>query len=268
MDYAIGDIQGCFDTLQKLLKKINFNIDSDRLFFLGDVVNRGNKSLETLRFIISLKDNAQMVLGNHDFHLLACALTPRLPNRKDTFHDILLSPDKNTLLDFLLTRPLLIENNSALLVHAGIPPLWDKTKAFKRAKQVEKRLQSSHVEEFLTIMYGNEPNQESDYLNDDDVCRYTINAMMRMRFCKTNGELEFEHKLNINQAPNGFKAWFMHEDRVLKNTRILFGHWSTLKNISVDYIFPMDHGCVWGERLSAINLETYKETSQQCAEIN
>ena len=181
MDYAIGDVQGCFDTLQQLLKEIHFNIDKDRLFFLGDVVNGGNKSLETLRFIKSLKDNAQMVLGNHDFHLLACALTSHRPNRKDTFHDILGAPDKSALLDYLLTRPLLIEQSNALLVHAGIPPQWDRTTALQRTQQVEMRLQSERVEDFLSIMYGNEPAKESESLNEDEVCRYAINAMMRMR---------------------------------------------------------------------------------------
>ena len=268
MDYAIGDVQGCFDTLQQLLKEINFNVDSDRLFFLGDVVNRGNKSLETLRFIKSLKDNAQMVLGNHDFHLLVCALTPHHPNRKDTFHDILNAPDKNTLLDYLLTRPLLIEQSNALLVHAGIPPQWSKTKALKQNKLVESRLQGGDIEQFLSVMYGNEPAKESDYLTEDEVCRYAINAMMRMRLCKVDGELEFEHKMNVNKAPNGFMAWFMHENRVLRDTDVLFGHWSTLGNININCIHPLDHGCVWGEKLSALNLETHQLTSVRSVEAS
>ena len=268
MDYAIGDVQGCFDTLKQLLKKINFNVDSDRLFFLGDVVNRGNKSLETLRFIKSLKENAEMVLGNHDFHLLVCALTSHRPNRKDTFHDILQAPDKNTLLDYLLTRPLLIEHNDALLVHAGIPPQWDKTTALKRAKQVEKRLQDNRTKDFLGIMYGNEPAKESDCSNEDEICRYTINAMMRIRFCKGDGELEFEHKLNIDRAPIGFKAWFEHENRALNNTDVLFGHWSTLRNINTKHVYPLDHGCVWGEKLSALNLANYETTSILSVEVD
>lgn len=268
MDYAIGDVQGCFDTLQQLLKEIHFNIDKDRLFFLGDVVNRGNKSLETLRFIKSLKDNAQMVLGNHDFHLLACALTSHRPNRKDTFHDILGAPDKSALLDYLLTRPLLIEQSNALLVHAGIPPQWDRTTTLQRTQQVEMRLQSERVEDFLSIMYGNEPAKESESLNEDEVCRYAINAMMRMRFCKADGELEFEHKLDINTAPNGFKAWFMHENRALRETDVLFGHWSTLGNINVDHVHPLDHGCVWGEKLSALNLATQQLTSVRSIEVS
>jgi bis(5'-nucleosyl)-tetraphosphatase (symmetrical) len=268
MDYAIGDVQGCFDTLQLLLKKINFTADRDRLFFLGDVVNRGNKSLETLRFIKSLKDNAQMVLGNHDFHLLVCALTPHRPNRKDTFHDILDAPDKNALLDYLLTRPLLIEQNNALLVHAGIPPQWSKEKALKQNKLVESHLQGGDVGQFLSVMYGNEPAKELGCLNEEEICRYAINAMMRMRFCKADGELEFEHKMNVDQAPNNYKAWFMHENRVLKNTNILFGHWSNLSGICVDYIHPLDHGCVWGEHLSAINVATHKSTSVRSIEVN
>jgi len=268
MDYAIGDVQGCFDTLQQLLSKISFKTDKDRLFFLGDVVNRGNKSLETLRLIRSLKDNAQMVLGNHDFHLLVCALTSHRPNRKDTFNDILEAPDRNALLDYLLTRPLLIERNHALLVHAGIPPQWNKKTALKRAKQVEKNLQSNTAESFLASMYGNEPTSESSCVNEEEICRYTINALMRMRFCKANGELEFEHKMNADQAPKEYKAWFMHKSRVLNNEPVVFGHWSTLNNINIDYIYPMDHGCVWGETLSAINLDSYKITSQPSVETS
>jgi len=268
MDYAIGDVQGCFDTLTHLLKKINFNVDKDRLFFLGDVVNRGNKSLDTLRFIISLKENAEMVLGNHDFHLLVCALTPHHPNRKDTFDDILQASDKSTLLDFLLTKPLLIEHNNALMVHAGIPPQWNKDEAVRQASEVEKQLQGSNVEQFLSIMYGDEPAKESECSSEDEKYRYAINAMMRMRFCKADGELEFEHKMNVDKNPTGFKAWFLHNNRALKNTDVLFGHWSNLNGINLNHVYPLDHGCVWGEKLSAFNLTTRKLTSVRSIETN
>ena len=153
MDYIIGDVQGCYDTLQKLLKKINFSEDRDRLFFLGDVVNRGNKSLETLRFIYSLRENANVVLGNHDFHLLVCALTSQKPNLKDTFSDILNAPDKNTLLDYLLSRPLILEHQDAILVHAGIPPQWNTSDAFQNAELVHQQLQVNNPEQFLSRMY-------------------------------------------------------------------------------------------------------------------
>ena len=150
MDYAIGDVQGCFKSLKGLLNKINFNTDRDRLFFLGDVVNRGNNSLETLRFIQSNQDNMDMVLGNHDFHLLVCALTERKPNKNDTFLDILSANDKTVLLDYLLTRPLVIKHNKALFVHAGVPPQWSKSEVIKNAEAVHKNLQSKNVSGFLS----------------------------------------------------------------------------------------------------------------------
>jgi len=184
MDYIIGDVQGCYDTLQKLLKKINFREDKDRLFFLGDVVNRGNKSLETLRFIYSLKENANMILGNHDFHLLVCALTSQKANIKDTFSDIINAPDKHTLLDYLLTRPLILEHQGALLVHAGIPPQWNAYDALKNAELVHQQLQVNNPSQFLSKMYSDEPLCYSDKLSNEEKCRYTINALMRMRFCK------------------------------------------------------------------------------------
>ena len=193
MDYIIGDVQGCYDTLQKLLKKINFNEERDRLFFLGDLVNRGKKSLETLRFIYAIRENANMVLGNHDFHLLVCSLTSQKPNFKDTFSDIINAPDKHTLLDYLLTRPLILEHQGAILVHAGIPPQWNISNTFQNAELVQQQLQNN-PKQFLSKMYGNKPSCYSNKLNNEEKCRYTINALLRMRFCKKNGELEFNHK--------------------------------------------------------------------------
>ena len=266
MDYIIGDVQGCFNTLRQLLKNINFSEDRDRLFFLGDVVNRGNKSLETLRFIYSLKENANVVLGNHDFHLLVCALTSQKPNFKDTFLDIINAPDKNTLLDYLLTRPLILEHKGALLVHAGIPPQWNISDALQNAELVHQKLQVNNPAKFLSKMYDNEPSCYSDELNNEEKCRYTINALMRMRFCKSNGELEFNHKMNIDQAPVGFKAWFLHTNRKLKDKDIFFGHWSTLKGFNIEHVYPMDNGCVWGERLTAYNLSTLEYISQNSIE--
>ena len=267
-DYLIGDIQGCFDALQKLLKKVQFSIDKDQLFFLGDVVNRGNKSLETLRFIKDLTENTQMVLGNHDFHLLACALGDKTPNNKDTFGDILNAKDAQELIDFLLQQPLVIEHQNALLVHAGIPPLWDKTMVLKQSSIVEKHLQDTKAGDFISAMYGNHPATWTDNLDEMNACRYTINACMRMRFCQTNGTLEFAGKMNYDTAPDGFKAWFLHENRVLKNTDIFFGHWSTLSDVNQPHIYPMDHGCVWGANLggalNAIRFEDKQVFSVSC----
>ena len=241
MDYAIGDVQGCFKTLSALLKKIQFKSDIDRIFFLGDVVNRGSNSLKVLRFIYSNRDNMQMVLGNHDFHLLVCALTKRNPNKKDTFQDILAASDKTILLDYLLRRPLVIDYNNALLVHAGVPPQWNITKTLENSKLVEKNLQSENVVDFLSRMYGNSPHTWNEDLSNEEKSRYTINALMRMRFCKENGELEFDHKLNTDKGPPGYKAWFFHT-RKIYDQKILFGHWSTLKDVNIRNIYPLDHG--------------------------
>ena len=266
MDYAIGDVQGCYKTLLALLRKINFNIDRDRLYFLGDVVNRGSNSLETLRFIYSNKDNMDLVLGNHDFHLLVCALTERKPNKKDTFLDILTSTDRAKLIDYLLQRPLAIDYKGSLFVHAGVPPQWDKSDVLLNSAIVENNLQSNQVVSFLSKMYGNSPNSWRDNMSNIEKSRYIINALMRIRFCKKNGELEFDHKLNIDKNPKGYKAWFLHSKRIMNNQRIFFGHWSTLKEIKIKNIYPLDHGCVWGGMLTAYDLTNREQISQRSLE--
>ncbi len=265
-DYLIGDVQGCFDSLQKLLKEIKFSTEKDHLFFLGDIVNRGNKSLDTLRFIKDLASNgkASMVLGNHDFHLLACSIGGKNPNKKDTFADVINAKDSDDLLDFLREQPLAIKHKDALIVHAGIPPKWDADMVLKRSGVVEKYLKSDNISSFLTSMYDDNPNYWNDDLNELDKCRYTINALMRMRFCKSNGELEFKHKMDYLQAPDGYKAWFAHKNRNLKDVDIFFGHWSTLSKINVKHIYPVDHGCIWGGSLSAIRLKDKKIFSVKC----
>jgi bis(5'-nucleosyl)-tetraphosphatase (symmetrical) len=263
-DYIIGDVQGCYESLIKLLSKIQFSKDKDRLFFLGDVVNRGADSLRTLRFIKSLDENAEMVLGNHDFHLMACALSSKKPNIKDTFSDILESKYKHELIDFLLSKPLIINHNEATLVHAGIPPNWDENLALSQSLKVQDNLQRSDVGGFIVEMYRNEPTTWKNNLNETDDCRYTINALLRMRFCKDDGSLEFEHKANYDKAPSNYKAWFLHNNRLLNRRDIFFGHWSTLRGVSVPHIYPLDHGCVWGENLRAIRLTDKKIFSIDC----
>ncbi|MDG2396006.1 symmetrical bis(5'-nucleosyl)-tetraphosphatase [Candidatus Thioglobus sp.] len=263
-DYLIGDVQGCYDSLQSLLKKINFSLDKDQLFFLGDVINRGDKSLETLAFIKAHTDNTSMVLGNHDFHLLACAFGTITPNKKDTFTDILQANNSTELLEFLLQQPLIIKHKEVFMVHAGIPPNWNDSIAVSQAKQVEQYLQSQDVGHFLTQMYDNNPRTWHKDLDKLEQCRYTVNALMRMRFCQADGKLEFKHKMNFDSAPRGYQAWFDHKERLLKNTDIFFGHWSTLKHVDRAHIYPMDHGCVWGGALSAIRLSDKKVFSVSC----
>lgn len=262
--YLIGDIQGCFDPLQALLKKAQFSIDKDQLFFLGDVVNRGAKSLETLRFIKDLGENAKMLLGNHDFHLLACVLGNKIPSNKDTFVNIINAKDCFELIDFLRQQPLVIEHQTALLVHAGIPPIWHKTTLLKQTAAVEKHLQSQQSGDFINAMYGNHPHTWTHNLGAMDACRYTINACMRLRFCQADGTLEFKHKMDVDTAPENFKAWFLHKNRLLKDTDIFFGHWSTLSNITQAHVYPMDKGCAWGGDLSMIRFEDKEVFSVAC----
>ncbi len=262
--YLIGDVQGCFDALQRLLKKLKFSTDKDQLLFLGDVVNRGDKSLQTLNFIKDLQANARMVLGNHDFHLLNCALTGKKPSSQDTIGDILTASNKNQLIDFLLQKPLVIKHKDALMVHAGIPPLWNEKTLLANAQQVQQQLQSERAPAFIANMYGDYPKTWQEDMSYQAQCRYSINALMRMRFCTPDARLEFAHKTNHNQAPTGYKAWFLHDNRVLKNTDIFFGHWSTLKSIKHPHIYPLDYGCVWGGRLAGINLASKQITTVNC----
>jgi len=263
-EYVIGDVQGCYDSLINLLDNIHFSLDKDKLFFLGDVVNRGPESLKTLRYIINLRDNADMVIGNHDFHLIACALGSIRPNRKDTFGDVLQANDKYKLIEFLLSRPLVIEKNDALLVHAGIPPNWGTDISINKSKMVQKYLQKEGVKDFIVNMYSNEPSNWNKNLNEISDCIYSINAFMRMRFCKSNGELEFANKGDYRDPPEGYKAWFLHEKRALKEKDIFFGHWSSLSKINKKYIYPVDSGCVWGGKLSAIRISDKKLFSVKC----
>ena len=263
-DYLVGDVQGCFTNLEKLLKQLKFSADKDHLFLLGDVVNRGPESLKTLRFIKDNPDTVSMILGNHDFHLLACAFGDRTPGSKDTFVDILQAPDRLELLDFIRQQPLLIEHKGALLVHAGIPPIWDKRTALENAALVEAELRLDDISDFLQAIYEDQPNYWSTEHNQIDTCRYTVNALLRMRFCTRDSELEFKHKANFDQAPEGYQAWFMHDNRQLSDTDIFFGHWSALGGIEIPHIYPMDQGCVWGRSLGAIRLEDKQQFSVKC----
>ena len=208
-----------------------------------------------------------MVLGNHDFHLLVCALSDRHPNKKDTFHDILEANDKNTLLDYLIEKPLAIEYEDCLMVHAGVPPNWSQSDVINNAALVHSQLRNENLSEFLSQMYCNLPHTWSENLTIEEKCRYTINALMRIRFCKEDGELEFEHKLNVDKNPTGYKAWFLHKKRLMKEQKIFFGHWSSLKNVNTNNIYPLDHGCIWGGQLTAYNLTNNTYISQDSVEI-
>ena len=268
--YAIGDIQGCFDEFQQLLKLIRFTED-DHLLIAGDLVNRGPKSLETLRHIKNLGDQATIVLGNHDLHLLAVHYGAVAPKRADTLHEIIEAPDRQELMDWLRKQKLMVFNQefNAVLVHAGIPPCWTIKKAKKRAKEVETVLRSTLAREFFQHMYGNKPDCWSGKYEGWDRLRLITNYFTRMRFCTPEGRLDFSAKGTLESQPPGHQPWFKlsRKDPMEQDIQILFGHWAALEGYAeTENVVALDTGCVWGNKLSALRLKDKQMFSVAAAE--
>ena len=262
--FVIGDIQGCCDQLETLLSLI-FDVDADaRILFAGDLVNRGPKSLEALRLVKKMGQRADTVLGNHDLHLLAVAHGIRKAHRSDTLDDILLAPDRDELLDWLRHRPLALFEQDHLLVHAGLFPQWTAEQAMARAQEVQDILRGPDWLDFLAQMYGNTPDQWDDNLKGVERWRCIINGLTRMRFCSTDGVMDFATKEGTAGAPNGYSPWFDVPDRKSKNISVVFGHWSTLGLLMRDNIVCLDTGCVWGGKLSAVCLNDRRVLQIEC----
>ena len=253
--YMIGDIQGCDQPLGRLLDKLDFSPSRDTLYLLGDLVNRGPDSLGVLRRLMALGNSAQCLLGNHDLHLLAVAHGVRKPHRSDTFDDILSAPDRTGLLDWVRTRSLALEAQGWLMVHAGVLPAWDKAQTLALAHEVETVLSGPGWGVFLQGMYGNHPDAWSEALRGPERLRVIVNALTRLRFCSSEGVMEFDTKDSAAAAPAGFMPWFDIPDRKTLGTPIAFGHWSTLKSAaSGSNTLALDTGCVWGGCLTAARL--------------
>ena len=248
--YAIGDVQGCFDELQKLLETLRFSA-ADRLWFVGDLVNRGPKSLEVLRFVRSLGARAVTVLGNHDLHLVTQHEGFERARADDTFADVLAAPDRVELVDWLRQRPLMHVERAYALVHAGLLPQWNIRQAMRLAREVEGALGGPAYREFLEHMYGSKPDQWSDDLAGWDRLRVIVNAMTRMRFCTPAGRMEF--RANGRQAPAGYRPWY--ETRPPERHFLICGHWSALGLKLAPRAALLDSGCVWGGALTALRLE-------------
>ena len=266
-DYAIGDLQGCLEAFDCLLKKIAFNPDRDRLFLAGDLINRGPDSLGTLRRVYQLRDNVHSVLGNHDLHLLAVAHGATESKRKDTLAEILNAPDRVELLGWLQQHPLLIDlaEHNATLTHAGIPPLWTLAEARSRAAEVEAVLKDDRCGEFFAHMYGNQPAGWDDSLAGPDRWRVITNHFTRMRFVNTAGELDLTTKGEADAPPRGFLPWFLHPKRKATGTRLLFGHWAALEgHTGVAKVDALDTGCVWGGSLTALRLDDLTRIQCHC----
>ena len=249
--YAIGDVQGCFDELQALLKECGYRKKSDRLWFVGDLVNRGPKSLEVLRFVRDLGDRAVVVLGNHDLHLVTQHEGFERRRKDDTFDDVLEAADARELVEWLRTRPMMHAADGYAMVHAGLLPQWSVEKARRLGAEVEAALRAAGYREFLKNMYGSKPEAWSDSLAGWDRLRVVVNAMTRMRFCTREGKMDFHAK--GAKPPPGHLRWY--ETRAAKEVPIVFGHWSQLGLRLDPHATCLDSGCVWGGSLSALRLE-------------
>jgi bis(5'-nucleosyl)-tetraphosphatase (symmetrical) len=255
--YAIGDVQGCHDELTGLLAKLRFRSDRDQLVFVGDLVNRGPQSLEVLRFVKSLGAGAQCVLGNHDLHLLAHYFEPqRKLHRGDTLQAVLDAPDCDALIEWLLALPLAIHDaaRGELVVHAGLVPQWSAADAAEHGARASRALRDD-PEDFLGHMYGNEPDMWSEDLKKKDRLRFTINVLTRLRYCTAAGRVNLKLKDAPQETPGPFAPWFSHAGRRSADTRVIFGHWSTLGLLHGTKLLALDTGCVWGGSLTALDLD-------------
>ncbi|MEN9374249.1 MAG: hypothetical protein RIR79_1801 [Pseudomonadota bacterium] len=263
--YLIGDLQGCNAALQRLLDKIDFSPSRDTIYFLGDLVNRGEDSAGVLRRLMGYGASAQCLLGNHDLNLLAVASGTRKIRRKDTLEGILNAPDRDALLYWLRHQKMAIllprTNQPLLMVHAGILPSWTVYQAFALAQEVETALQSHYADELFQSMYANTPPTWNNRLRGMDRLRTIINALTRLRFCTVQGEMEFETTGGMAEAPEGYMPWFNVPNRQSAHATIAFGHWSTLGWLNRSDVIAMDSGCVWGGCLSALrfNLQNHAQ---------
>lgn len=265
--YAIGDIQGCADSLRQLLDRIGFDPAQDRLWLTGDLVNRGPDSLAVLRFIKSLGDRVVTVLGNHDLHLLAAWLGHVRPKSSDTIQQVLEAPDVDELMHWLRMQPLLHHDPALgyLMTHAGIAPGWDLATAKRCAAEVETALRGPDYSAFLREIYGNEPDLWSESLTGTDRLRYITNALTRMRCCDSDGRLLLNYKGTLENRPAGHIPWFAVPNRRYDGPTIICGHWSALGFRDADGVLAIDTGCLWGGQLTAVRLDGPRQrTSINC----
>ena len=263
--YAIGDLQGCDEELDALLKRLKFSADRDRLWFVGDLVNRGPASLAALRRVRALGDNAVVVLGNHDLHLLAVASGVHRRRKSDTLDAVLAAPDRDALLEWLITRPLAYAEADDLLVHAGLVPQWTVALTLSLADEVSRALRRD-PRALFEHMYGNEPERWREDLSGAERLRFTINVLTRLRVCTADGRVDLAMKGAPPPPPSPLRPWFVHPRRLSRDARIIFGHWSALGLVREHGVIGLDTGCVWGGALSAVDLDTERAVlSVTCA---
>ncbi len=264
--YVVGDIQGCYKALKRLLKKIDFAPGKDQLWFAGDLVNRGPKSLETLRFLSDIDGCIEVVLGNHDLHFIAIAEGCAPARGKDSLDALLNARDCDQLCDWLRSKKMVHFDAIAtktgiedfLMVHAGVAPSWTLQQTLQYGAEVELTLHSDEYKEFLTAMYGDEPIRWASSLSGQDRLRTITNYLTRVRFCDDIGSLRLDIKEGLCAAPKGFKPWFEYE-KITPQASILFGHWAALEGVTNrPHVYALDTGYVWGRELTAMRLEDKK----------
>lgn len=263
--YAIGDLQGCHAALEKLLERIEFDAKKDRIWLVGDLINRGTGSVAILRWAMGLGDALVTVLGNHDLHTLAVAEGFVPLHRSDTIQDILQAPDRDELLHWLRQQPLAYREDDYFLVHAGLLPQWTPEQALALAGEVESVLRGENFRDFLEHMYGNEPRRWRDDLRGMKRLRLITNAMSRLRFCTSDGTIDFSHKGPLGSQPAELLPWFDVPGRASQGVTVLFGHWSALGLMQQPNLVALDSGCLWGGELSALRLEDRQVFQVSCA---
>ena len=254
--YAVGDLQGCFYSLQSLLEKIDFNSSTDELWLVGDIINRGQGSLETLDWCYQNQDNLKIVLGNHDLHLLSVAFNQKkIMSSTDTIEPILSSRHLNKYIEWMLSWPLIHKDKDFLMVHAGLMPDWSTDDALDLAKEVMASLQKN-PNDFFKSMYGNKPDKWSSEYETKDKQRLTINAMTRLRCLNRENAIDFTYKSDLKNLPDGLIPWFDIKAKKIRREFIITGHWSAIGIQKHSYGITLDTGCVWGRELSAYCIES------------
>ncbi len=264
--YAIGDVQGGYSQLRRLLDMCRFDPARDRLWLVGDLVNRGTESAEVLRFVKGLGSRAVAVLGNHDLSLLAISAGGIPPRPGDTIQDVLDAPDREELLGWLRARPLVHLEEGYLMVHAGLLPAWSPEQALALSREVEAALQGDGFGEFCARMYGNRPERWDDGHGGYDRLRVIVNAMSRLRVCTLDGAMDFAYSGNLEHVPEGLVPWFDLPGRASEGTTVVCGHWEALGLRLRDDLIALDTGCLWGGRLTAVRLEDRKVFQVPCGQ--
>ncbi|MCB5186562.1 symmetrical bis(5'-nucleosyl)-tetraphosphatase [Methylobacillus caricis] len=262
--YAIGDIQGCYHSFLSLLDAIQFDPAKDKLWLVGDLINRGSGSLEALRWAKAHESCVTMVLGNHDLHALAVAEGYVRAHRSDTLQSIFEAPDRQELLDWLRFRPMIHGDGDLVMVHAGLLPQWQAEEALELGREVELALRGDQYQGFLAHMYGNYPLQWDAGLQGMDRLRMITNAMTRLRICSPAGEMDFHFKGELADIPDGNLPWFDVPSRHSADATIIFGHWSALGLQQRDNLYALDTGCLWGGQLTALRLDDRKTFQVPC----